>query len=218
MAEETDEQRRARWAAQNKAAKEDWEQTQADQRNMQRMKQGRFPMLTPQIENELLSRLGEGETITKICSSDYMPAVGTVYVWLREDSEFAARFREAREAGAHAMAAHIQDIADEVPDAVFDEYGNKKFDPGYIQWQKNRMDARKFITAKVLPKVYGDRYGIEGVKDGDPIKTEGEVDISYERMMAVMENLEMSKRLQGRDTIKTKDKQEELEPDQQEDE
>ena len=202
MANETDEEKRKRWAAQNKAAKEDWEQAQRDMRAMQRMKQGRFPNLTPQIESELLTRLSEGESITKICSSDYMPAVGTVYTWLRENVEFANRFKEARDTGAHAMVGLIQDIADEVPDAVFDEMGNKKFDPGYLTWQKNRMEARKWIACKVLPKIYGDRHAVEGVRDGEPIKTENEVDTSYEKLMAVMENLEMSKRVQGKDMIK----------------
>ncbi|BBJ24219.1 hypothetical protein [Candidatus Nitrotoga sp. AM1P] len=38
----------------------------------------------------------------------------------------------------------------------------------------------------------GDRMAIGGVKDGEPIKTED--DTSYERLMAIMSNMEMKKR------------------------
>jgi len=215
MAEETEDQKRLRWAKQNREAKEEWEQAQQLRRNMGRMKAGMYPILTPYIENEVLTRLALGESIDKICMDDYLPASSSIYRWVRENVEFGKKYEQARADGAHAMSSQILDIADEVPDAIFDELGNKKFDPGYISWQKNRMEARKWITAKLMPKIYGDRQAIEGVPGGDPIRHEGEVDVSYEKLMAVMENLEMSKRVQGRDSIKAKPAPE-VEDDEQE--
>jgi hypothetical protein len=53
------------------------------------------------------------------------------------------------------------------------------------------MDGRKWLAAKYLPKVYGERLGVEGVEGGAPIKVE---DATYEKLHAILSNMEMKKR------------------------
>ena len=69
-----------------------------------------------------------------------------------------------------------------------------KLDGAFLQWQKNRIDARKWTAMKLKPKKYGDRLGVEGVEGGAPIKTE---ETSSGRLFEVIRNLEMTKRSGG---------------------
>ena len=200
---EEEKERQARWSIRNQLCKNEYQDALRAEAAQDRAKMGRPPIeRSERITNEILSRLETGETLNSICKDEYMPGVGLVIKWCRTDTDFAKLYGAARSHGAHALAHQVIDIANQCPDSTFDELGNKKIDPGFVAWQRIRMDAMKWAAAKFLPKAYGERQAIEGVPGGDPIRTEGEVDITFENMMAVMENLEMSKRAQGRELIK----------------
>jgi hypothetical protein len=77
------------------------------------------------------------------------------------------QYVRAREEQAESMADEIVAIADETPETapVFDKDGNQlaiKLDSSYIQWQKNRIDARKWTASKLKPKKYGERQILAG--------------------------------------------------------
>jgi hypothetical protein len=43
-----------------------------------------------------------------------------------------------------------------------------------VQWQKNRVDARKWVASKLKPRSYGERVQVAGDADS-PLKVEAEV-------------------------------------------
>jgi hypothetical protein len=88
---------------------------------------------------------------------------------------------DARKDGAHCLADQIQDIVDTEPLAVFDEAGNKRYDSGSIAHNRLRMDARKWLAAKYLPKVYGERTVVAG-DDEHPVVIEASFDIFGEML------------------------------------
>jgi hypothetical protein len=56
------------------------------------------------------------------------------------------------------MAEEIVEISDEGKrDTYIDAYGNERTDYDVIARSKLRVDTRKWLLAKMLPKVYGDR-------------------------------------------------------------
>jgi hypothetical protein len=116
-----------------------------------------------------------------------MPKKTAVYEWLLRHEEFTDMYARAREDQADSMADSIVAIADEKPAVLFDDKGNAKVDNAYVQWQKNRIDARKWTAAKLKPRKYSDRIAHEGVADGDPIK----VDVSI--FDALVQNLELKR-------------------------
>jgi hypothetical protein len=100
-------------------------------------------------------------------------------------------YARAREDQADTNADEILQIADEMPPEYTDEKGRTYLDQTFIQWQKNRIDARKWTAAKLKPRKYGDRMAVEGVEGGAAIKTE---DAGANKFLEIIRNMEMSKR------------------------
>ena len=78
--------------------------------------------------------------------------IGTreVLDWQLQDPEFARRYAHARRAQLATWAEDIVEIAD---------------GEGDPQRDRLRVDARKWILAKMLPHVYGDRVTVQGDAD-----------------------------------------------------
>ena len=84
--------------------------------------------------------------------------------------EFADIYARAREDQADTLADEIHAIADELPQQIVDEKGKtSRYDSAYVQWQKNRVDARKWVAAKLKPKKYSDRVTHQGDNEADSI-------------------------------------------------
>lgn len=104
-----------------------------------------------EMVDEILDRLGNGESLGAICNSDpeRYPRVTTFLNWVQNNHVpglFEA-YARARIVGAHAMADAIVTIADNA----------SPFEEGVARL---RMDARKWYVARVLPRIYGDKIDI----------------------------------------------------------
>jgi len=146
---------------------------------------------TEDIAEEVCWRLAHGESLVSICSSDHIPHCATIYRWLIRFPIFCEMYARAREDQADTNADEILAIADERPPEFKDDKGRIYLDQTFIQWQKNRIDARKWTAAKLKPRKYGDRMAVEGVEKGAAIKTE---DIGSNKFLEIIKNMEMSKR------------------------
>jgi hypothetical protein len=90
-----------------------------------------------------------------------MPAESTVRLWVLDDVEgFAALYARARLVGYHTIADDIVDIAD-----------NPENDAASVNRDRLKVDTRKWLLSKALPKIYGDKLTAEVTgKDGGPIE------------------------------------------------
>jgi hypothetical protein len=141
-------------------------------------------------------RIAEGESLREIVKTVGMPDRTVVYDWLLRHPEFANQYARAREEQADTLADEIIAIADESPETVEvrDKEGNVldiKIDSGYVNYQKQRIEARKWTAMKLKPKKYGDRVAVEGVEGGAAIKTE---DTNANKFLDIIRNMEMTKR------------------------
>ena len=135
---------------------------------------GRPTRYTPEVAADICTRLAEGESLRSICDDDAIPHRSTVLAWLfdGEHEEFKDQYACAREAQAEGRADEIVDIADDATgDFTTDKDGKEIVDHEHIQRSRLRVDARKWIAAKLLPKKYGDRLQHTG-EGGGPIRTE----------------------------------------------
>lgn len=114
------------------------------------MPSGRPSSYTEKIGDEICERLSEGESLRKICLSPNMPNKATVFRWLVANETFRDQYARAREVQADVLADEIIDIAD----GKRAEYENGEAD---VQRDRLAMDARKWVAAKLKPKVYGDK-------------------------------------------------------------
>ena len=155
---------------------------------------GRPTKFNQQTADLICMMLSEGLSLRQILKADTtgaLPAQSTVYEWLLRFPLFAEQYARAREEQADTNADEILEIADEHPPEYTDEKGRTSLDMTYIQWQKNRIEARKWTAAKLRPKKYGDRMAVEGVEGGAAIKTE---DMGASKFLEIIKNMEMSKR------------------------
>lgn len=122
-------------------------------------------MFDKDIATEICSRLAEGESLRGICTDPHMPAESTVRAWAKDDIEgFAAQYARARELGYERLAEEILHIADtplEGTTITSKEWGEERKTGDMIEHRKLQVDARKWMLAKMLPKVYGDKQQIE---------------------------------------------------------
>ena len=127
------------------------------------------------IKDQLISWLSEGKTLRDFCRKEEMPSFSTVYKWLEQDAAFETRFAHARNIGHDAIAEDCLELADKEPLEVFDEGGNKRYDPGSIAWRKMQIETRVKLLAKWNPK-YSDKTILAG-DDKAPIVVEASFDI-----------------------------------------
>ena len=145
----------------------------------------------------LCTRIAEGESLREIVKTAGMPDRSAVYDWLLRHPEFADQYTRAREEQADTLADEIIAIADEQPEiiAVTDkrtgELIEHKLDGAFLQWQKNRIEARKWTAMKLKPKKYGDKLGLHGVEGAAPIATQ---DATASKFEEIIRNMEMTKR------------------------
>ena len=112
----------------------------------------------------------------------------TWYRWLQDSEELCKRYARARAEQAQVMADEIAEIADttELGEIVTEKpvivdgiplrgadgnlvltHERKLAD--MIEHRKLRIEARKWLAAKLLPKVYGDKLQVGGA-DGGPVQ------------------------------------------------
>ncbi len=142
-------------------------------------KTGRPSKYTRELAHRICERLASGETLNAICRDDGMPRRQTVLGWALDNEEFAPLYKRAREIGYSAMADDILDISDDASkDIVRDGEGNARTDHEAINRSRLKVDTRKWLMSKALPKVYGDKLQVGG-PDGGALSLEALVMQSY---------------------------------------
>ena len=135
-------------------------------------------------------RISEGQSLREICRSEGMPTRAAVYEWLLRFPDFVDQYARARDEQADTLADEITAISDELPTQIVDDKGKVRYDSAYVQWQKNRIDARKWVAMKLKPKKYGDKQ----IHSGD---AENPLAITVETGVfdSMLENLQSKRQL-----------------------
>lgn len=123
-------------------------------------------MYSQDIADAICARLAEGESLRGICRDEGMPSAPTVIRWIRENKPFAEQYAMAREAGYQLLADQLLEIADDSSrDTYVDDNGNTRTDTEVVARSRLRLDTRKWMLSKMLPKVYGDKVELGGSLD-----------------------------------------------------
>lgn len=131
------------------------------------MPSGQTHTYSQEIADAICRELADGKSLREVCRMDGMPPESTVRLWALDDREgFAAQYARAREIGYYAMADDLLEIADDGRNDWMERNGDDA--PGWqvngehLQRSRLRVDTRKWMLSKVLPKVYGERLKHEG--------------------------------------------------------
>jgi len=118
------------------------------------------------IGDALCEHIASGNSLRSFCESKGSPTKKTALKWLREIEDFRTQYARARQDAMEVMAEEIVEIADETEQVI--RKGAEKKSGAYAQSQRLRVDTRKWVMSKLLPKKYGDKVDI--TSDGKAIK------------------------------------------------
>ncbi|WP_070105598.1 hypothetical protein [Burkholderia plantarii] len=138
---------------------------------------------TKALAETICEHLTSGLSLRQIEEIEGMPTKTTILRWLGDDryAEFRDQYARARDMQAEGMADEILEIADDGRNDWMEVHSR---DGEHIGWKVNgeavqrsrlRIDARKWLLSKLLPKKYGntppDANGEDwksGLQDPDP--------------------------------------------------
>lgn len=126
---------------------------------------GRPTTYTLELSDIICERLACGESMRSVGRDDAMPAISTLFKWIREIPEFSEQYTKAKVESAEAFAEDMVDIADnQVSQPLIVEGKPVEVDGKMVMVMDNvavnhaklRIDTRKWAASKLKPKKYGD--------------------------------------------------------------
>ena len=95
--------------------------------------------------------------LERLCKMyDDMPDKTTVNLWRYKHPEFSTCYAKAKLVQADLLAEEMMDIADDSSrDARLDSDGNELINSEFVARSRLKIDTRKFLATKLLPKQYG---------------------------------------------------------------
>ncbi len=129
---------------------------------------GRPTIYTEAIGEEICNRLSDGETLRSICRDERMPSKTSVLRWATDIKHpLSDQYVRAREIGFLGMADETIDISDNASNDWMERLGKDEQSIGWqlngdhIQRSKLRVETRKWLLSKCLPKIYGEKTTTE---------------------------------------------------------
>ncbi len=106
-----------------------------------------------------------GQSIRTVCKADDMPDIATVFRWMRQYPDFCEQYTRATLERTELHAEDMIDIADDSSADYAERLENGKAsvlaDHDHINRARLRVDTRKWIASKLLPKKYGDQPAVQ---------------------------------------------------------
>lgn len=131
-------------------------------------KKGPPSLYSEALAEAICDRLADGESLNTICRSQGMPSERTVRTWARTpEHPFSPKYARAREIGYFKLADELLEIADDGSNDWMRRTGKDGEDLGWavngehIARSRLRVDTRKWLLSKCLPKIFGDRITAE---------------------------------------------------------
>ena len=150
------------------------------------MATGRPTAYSEEIAQRIIMRMADGESLRSICASDDMPARSTVMLWAATDREgFSDRYAKACEARAHYWADELLDIADDSQNDYMEREGVPTLNGEALQRSRLRVDTRKWLLSKMLPR-YADRQVIDNTSS-DGSMTPDQTGAAVNRLASMVE-------------------------------
>lgn len=110
------------------------------------------------------------EGLKHLCAQfDWMPVRDTINEWRWKHNEFAVMYTKAKLSQAELMAEDCIDIADDgTHDTILKTNNNgEEYEIANAEWinrSRLRVDTRKWIASKLLPRMYGEHNKIESLE------------------------------------------------------
>lgn len=171
-------------------------------------KMGRPTEYSAELAAEFCAYLSRGMSLRTACKQKGMPGITTIFRWLSLSNaelwrdDFREQYARAKQEAADMLAEDILDIANTplvgqvtVTKTTKDKDGNdvtvtETRNEDMLGHRRLQIDTRKFLMAKMKPKVYGDKMDL--TSDGE--KLEIGRGMSIEEINAVLARAEAERK------------------------
>lgn len=123
------------------------------------MKPGRPTKYTPELAKEICEKIAtRGAALKTICKENpHFPHLDTIYEWMKKYPSFSEDYVKAKKQQITALVEEILEISDDSSnDTKQCKNGEIACNSEWIARSRLRVDTRKWIAAKLVPKLYGD--------------------------------------------------------------
>jgi hypothetical protein len=141
-------------------------------------KVGRPTDYNQELANLICERVATHEIgLKRLCAMyDDMPAKITINQWRNKYPEFATQYAQAKISQIETLVDEIIDIADDsTQDEIINDQGTRVCNSEFIARSRLRIDTRKWLASKLVPRLYGDKEELvnlnfpSDVKDADSL-------------------------------------------------
>ncbi|MCX7116331.1 MAG: hypothetical protein NTW94_00150 [Legionellales bacterium] len=132
--------------------------------NVVKSKGGRPSAYNDELANLICERIAmHSWGLEKLCANyKDLPDKATINRWRHKHHEFAEQYKQAKISQIETLVDEIIDIADDSSsNTIIDDNGKTRCNSEYIARSRLRIDTRKWLAAKLAPKVYGAAQGQE---------------------------------------------------------
>lgn len=131
-----------------------------------RKDEGRPSKYTKELGDNVCEGIANGWSIRSVCDKEDMPALTTVFKWIREIPEFTQQYAKATEERSEAHNESLLEMGDEAIEKA--QNVDPKASGAVVQAYKLKADNFKWSMSKMKPKKYGDKVDVTSA--GEAIK------------------------------------------------
>ena len=126
----------------------------------------------------LESQADDCQSLRQCCEKAEV-APSTFLGWCDDHQELAEQYARADKIATDIQFERFAELNDEKPPAV-----EGRVDAGWVQWQRMRLENRKWAMSKRSPSKYGDKIAVGG-DPGNPVKHKIDGGELIERILGV---------------------------------
>ncbi len=138
---------------------------------------GRPTKYNQEIANEICKIISTTSSgIKKLCRENpHLPDHTTIFQWRFEKEEFSRQYDDAKKAQIEILVEELREIADDSDNdtMINPDTGREVVNNECVQRSRLKLDTRKWLASKLLPKLYGEKQTVDTtviVKHEDKLK------------------------------------------------
>jgi len=124
-------------------------------------------MRSEKLENQIIERISQGETLKAICADADMPAAATVMRWEVQDKAFGELVAHARRVAAHMLIGEAREIVDDGRNDWMERLGHDGQPKGWkvngeaVRRSELRAKQRWQEAAALAPREFAPKHQVE---------------------------------------------------------
>lgn len=131
-------------------------------------KRGRPSEYTSAMATEICNTIASSSKGLKVLCDEnsHWPNKDTIFTWLKNNHEFSDQYARAKCCQIECLVDQMLEISDDTSqDQLIDDQGKIVPNPQSINRARLRIDTRKWLACKLVPRVYGPKPPEESFVD-----------------------------------------------------